>query len=87
MALTTFDNGPTQRFEATARITYNGVAGIVWVERRLADGGWVHCGRRFAPLRASRRQIVEDTFDCVYRGAGNHPNRSKRAARPASLTD
>jgi hypothetical protein len=66
MATTTFNLGDTQRFEASQRARVNGVDGIIWIDRRLAEGGWMHCGKRHLPLSATRKEVVEQ-FGCVYR--------------------
>lgn len=58
MATKTFTFGD-RKFVASERVRVNGVDGIIWIERRLVDGGWVHWGRRHTPLRASRREVVE----------------------------
>jgi hypothetical protein len=66
MAIKTFTLGPDLRYEAAERVRYNGQDGIVWVLRVRADGGWMHSGRQFMPLRATRKQIVE-RFGQIYR--------------------
>jgi hypothetical protein len=67
MATTTFQHGAEQRFEASQRARYNGTDGVIWIERRkAADGGWMHWGKQHLPLRATRKQVVEQ-FGCIYR--------------------
>jgi hypothetical protein len=66
MAIKTFTLGPDLRYEAAERVRYNGIPGIVWILRIRAQGGWMHTGKQFMPLRATRKQIVE-RFGQIYR--------------------
>lgn len=61
MAITTFENGSEIRYEADSRVTINGVRGIVWIYRiKCKDGsGWMHMGKQFNSLTATRKQIAE----------------------------
>lgn len=68
MAKNTFTLGNSLKYEATERMKYNGVDGVIWVKRvKCADGsGWAHDGRAHLPLAATRKQVVE-YFGQVYR--------------------
>jgi hypothetical protein len=66
MAIKTFTLGPDLRYEAAERVRYNGVNGIVWILRVRAQGGWMHTGKQFMPLTATRQQVVE-RFGQIYR--------------------
>jgi hypothetical protein len=66
MATKTFQLGPDLRYEAADRVRHNGVNGVIWILRVRADGGWMHTGKQFMPLRATRKQIVE-RFGQIYR--------------------
>ena len=68
MAAETFTLGASLKYEATERVRYNGVDGVIWVKRiKCADGnGWMHDGKAHMPIRATRKQIVEH-FGQVYR--------------------
>lgn len=68
MAAQTFTLGQSIKYEATERVRYNGVDGVIWVKRvKCADGsGWMHDGKAHMPVRATRKQIVEH-FGQVYR--------------------
>ena len=65
MAQKTFTLGRDLRYEATERVRYNGVDGVIWVKRIRADGGWMHDGKQHLPLRATRKEVVE-RFGQVY---------------------
>lgn len=67
MASTTFTLGSDTRYESTDVVVYNGVKGIIWIKRiKCADGsGWMHDGKQFMPIRATRRDVVE-RFGQIY---------------------
>lgn len=60
MATKTFENGSDIRYEADSRVTMGGVNGIIWIYRlRCKDGsGWMHMGKQFNPLSATRKEIA-----------------------------
>lgn len=60
MAKRTFQNGADTRYEPDSRVTMNGVQGIIWIYRRQCqDGsGWMHMGKQFNSLRATRKDIA-----------------------------
>ena len=68
MATESFTLGNNLRYEASERARVNGVAGIIWVKRIKAGSGWCHDGRIHMPLRATRRQILEQ-FGQVYKAS------------------
>ena len=59
MATKTFENGNETRYEADSRVTINGVRGIIWIYRRKCDNAWLHMGKQFNSLTATRKQIAE----------------------------
>ena len=61
MATKTFKNGSEARYEADSKVTMNGTQGIIWIYRlKCKDGsGWMHMGKQFNPLTATRKQIAE----------------------------
>lgn len=61
MTTKTFFVSEELKLEASERVRLNGVYGIIWTEwRKCRDGsGWMHWGKHFAPLRATRAQIVD----------------------------
>ncbi len=61
MATKTFENGTETRYEADGKVTMNGVQGIIWIYRRKCEdgSGWLHMGKQFNPLAATRKQIAE----------------------------
>jgi hypothetical protein len=67
MATKTFNVGPDLRYGASERVRLHSVNGVIWILRVRADGGWMHSGRRFMPLSATRKQIVEEAFGQIYR--------------------
>lgn len=68
MAQNTFTFGADTKYEASERALYNGVDGIVWIQRvKCADGsGWMHFGKAHLKLTATRREVVEH-FGQIYR--------------------
>ena len=68
MAKNSFTLGDAFKYEASGRMVYNGVDGVLWVKRvKCADGsGWLHDGKVHLPLRATRRQVTE-RFGQIFR--------------------
>ena len=63
MAKQEFTYGPDYKF-TPEEMTYNGVKGATWTQRRLSPTGWMHEGRRFVRGSATRADVI-DAFDLV----------------------
>jgi hypothetical protein len=80
MAKKEFTYGTDYKF-TPEELTYNGVPGAVWIQRRLSPTGWMHMGKQFVRSSATRADVIY-AFGLIVR-----PERinSKNPAKPLDI--